>query len=81
MAANKAAFYSCKAGKPETVKSHRLRRAALSAAGEMGQIWDSERAIQRQVHMSTNGNWMTVAPDEFLAADLAGTLRKQGLVD
>lgn len=81
MATKNAAYYSCKAGRPETVKSHRTLKAALNAAGEMGQIWNSEFGRQRQVHMSSNGEWMTVKPDDDLAVDLEGELRKQGLIE
>jgi hypothetical protein len=53
----------------------------MAAAGECGQIWITEDGRQRQVHMASNGHWMTVKPDEFLAADLEGSLRKQGLIE
>jgi hypothetical protein len=81
MPTKNAPFYSCKAGNPDAVKSHRTRRAALSSAGEMGQIWIAVSGVQRQVHKSSNGTWMTVKPDEFLAADLLGSLRKQDLIN
>jgi hypothetical protein len=47
MPTKNATFYSCKAGRPETIKSHRERSAALKAAGEMGQIWITQEGRQR----------------------------------
>lgn len=73
-------FYSCKAGRSEQVKCHRTRKAALAAAGEMGQIWLTAESRQRQVHWSANGSWMTTKPDPHLSADLRGTLVSTGVI-
>lgn len=81
MATKNAPFYSCRAGRPDTIKSHRTRNAAMNAAGEMGQMWDTENRKQRQVHRSTAGGWMTVSPEEGLATDLRGALIEYGLID
>jgi hypothetical protein len=81
MATINAAFYSCKAGRPDTIKSHRVRSAALVAAGELGQIWITESGKQRQVHMSSAGTWMTVEPDSYLAVDLKAALKTEGLIE
>lgn len=76
-----AAFYSCRAGRPETIKGHRTKGAAINAAGEFGQIWDSARAEQRQVHLLANGTWGTFNPERFTAVDLKEELLKEGLID
>jgi hypothetical protein len=63
MPTKNAAFYSCKAGRPDTLRSHRLREAAVKAAGEYGQIWDGALLRQRQVHQTTDGKVGTFTPD------------------
>jgi hypothetical protein len=81
MAIKGAPFYSCRAGRPETIKGHRTKGAAINAAGEFGQIWDSARAEQRQVHLLANGTWGTFNPERFTAVDLKEELLKEGLID
>lgn len=81
MATKNAAYYSCKAGRPDTLKSHRQRNAAMKAAGEMGQIWVTADNRQRQVYESASGGWMTAEPDVFLALDLKPLLLKEGLIE
>ena len=81
MATKNAAFYSCKAGRPDTIKSHRAQAAAQAVAGELGQIWITESGKQRQVHMSSAGTWMTVEPDSYLAVDLKAALKTEGLIE
>lgn len=80
MATKNALFYSCRAGRPDTIKSHRTRKAAMSSAGEMGQIWDSSNKRQRQVHRSAAGGWMTVEPEKGLATDLRAALLEYELI-
>ena len=79
MATKNAPFYSCRAGRPDTIRSHRNRKAAVAKAGECGQIWDTERCVQRQVHASAAGGWMTVEPDS-IAVDLKAELIKYELI-
>lgn len=81
MATKGAPFFSCKAGRPDTIKSHRTRETAINAAGEFGQIWDSARSVQRQVHRLANGGWGTFDPERFTAVDLKEELLKEGLID
>lgn len=81
MPTKSAPFYSCKAGRPETLKSHRQLNAAKSAAGEMGQVWMTDEKRQRQIHASAAGGWLTVTPDEFLAVDLKPLLLEAGLIE
>lgn len=80
MARKNAPFYSCKAGKPESIKAHRLRSAALNSAGEHGQIYETQTGRQRQVHMSAADTWMTVSPEQGWSFDLKGALLQQCLV-
>lgn len=80
MATKDALYYSCRAGRPDTVKSHRTRSAAINAAGEFGQIYDSGKGRQRQVHRAVTGDWITVEPDKHLAVDLASALHEYGLL-
>lgn len=83
MATRNANYYSVKPGRPESLKSHRTRNAALKAAGECGQIWDNDpkNLRQRQVHKSTAGTWMTAKPDESVAMDIKALIDKAGLID
>lgn len=81
MATKNAAFYSCKGGRPETLKSHRQYQAALKNAGECGQVWITKDRRQRQVHESASGGWMTAKPDEYLAVDLKPVLLEAGLIE
>lgn len=81
MASKRAAVYSCKAGRLETVKGHRTRAAAEKAAGEMGQIWVTADQRQYQVHRRHGGGWMTVNPEPGLATDLRSALVERGLID
>ncbi|MBZ9574560.1 hypothetical protein [Modicisalibacter sp. MOD 31.J] len=81
MPTKNAPYYSCKAGRPETLKSHRQRHAAMKAAGEMGQIWITADNRQRQVHESSSGGWMTAEPEKFLAVDLKPLLLEEGMIE
>lgn len=81
VATKNASFYSCRAGKPDAIKSHRTRLAAMKAAGEFGQIWITEHDTQRQVHRAADGSWMSVSPERGLAVDLKGSLIEHGLID
>lgn len=81
MATKNAPFFSRKPGRPDSIKSHRKRSAALAAAGECGQIWDTEKKTQRQVHESAAGGWLTVTPEEWLGVDLRAELLAHGLID
>lgn len=80
MATSNAPYYSCKAGKQVKLKSHRKWSSALKAAGEMGQVWDTERQRQRQVHAAAGGGWLTTEPDPFFATDLMQRLRDAELL-
>ena len=81
MPTRNAPFYSRRPGDDQPIRSHRKYSAALKAASELGQIWLTDSARQRQVHMSAAGSWMTVKPDEFLAVDLRQQLIEQSLID
>lgn len=81
MAQKNAPFYSCKAGRPETLKSHRQFNAALKAAGEFGQVWLTAEGRQRQVHASSGGGWMTSKPDVGVVIELRPILLEQGLIE
>lgn len=81
MPSKRAAFYSCKAGRVDTVKGHRTQTAAEHAAGEMGQIWVTEEKHQYQVHRRHGGGWVTVTPEVGWSTDLRGALLEKGLID
>jgi hypothetical protein len=74
-----APYYSCKAGRPDVIKSHRKREAAIRNAGECGQIWDTEQARQYTVHEMADGTWKACSPND-LSADLSAALYSSGLV-
>ena len=76
-----ASFYSCKAGRTDTVKGHRTRTAAEEAAGEMGQIWVAAEKRQYQVHRRHGGGWVTVDPEPGWFTDLRSALVEKGLID
>jgi len=75
-----AAFYSCRAGRPETLKSHRQLDAAMKAAGEWGQVWITAEGRQRQIHESSAGGWMMVKPQEGVAIEMKPLLLSEGLI-
>lgn len=80
MATKNAPFYSSKANRPDTLRSHRTLKAACSAAGECGQVWIASEVAQKQVHKSTNGSWMTVEGTDGIGPNLEQVLVEHGLI-
>jgi len=54
MATKNAPFYSAKFNRPDTIKSHRSKRAAINAAGDFGMIFETESEKEFHVHTMAN---------------------------
>lgn len=79
MATPNAPFYSCRAGRLDTIKSHRSVNSAMAAAGECGQIWITETASQQQIHKTIMGSWEGFEPDNR-AVDMKIELIRLGFI-
>lgn len=79
MATKNAPFYSCRAGRLDTLKSHQTLSRAMASAGECGQIWVAENACQQQVYKTIMGEWAGTKPDGR-AVDIKSELSRLGLI-
>ena len=85
MAVANKPFYSMKFNRPETIKSHMSRKAAIAAAGDFGMIYNVEKGKEYQVHaMSDNTNSAFVeGKEQYSAMDkkMNVWLREQNLIE
>lgn len=74
-------FYSCKFNRPETIKGHRTRSAAIKGAGDYGCFVNTESTMVCQVHKTSDGYlkaFSELTPQcEEMDFDLITEVRKQ----
>lgn len=80
MATKNAPFFSRKVNHPEVIRSHRSLEAAKSAAGEMGNVWDTAKEAQHQVNRLSNGEWGLFPSEKWLGVDMKAELLAAGLI-
>lgn len=57
MATTNSPFYSVKFNRPDTIKSHRTKQAAMNSAKDFGMIYETESGKEFQVHAMTNNTF------------------------
>jgi hypothetical protein len=74
-----------KFNRPETIKSHEGRKAAINAAGDFGMIYDVKKGKEYQVHALSNYTNGTFAEgkNEYSAMNkkMSVWLREQNLIE
>lgn len=84
MATKNAAYYSCKFNRPETIKSHKTKPAAIKAAGDFGIIYESETDTEYQIHLMANNSLLAFSSDREQYSEMdfkmSVVLKEKGLL-
>jgi hypothetical protein len=57
MVTKNSPFYSVKFNRPDTIKSHRTKQAAMNSVKDFGMIYETESGKEFQVHAMTNNTF------------------------